>query len=73
MLLWMVFKFMDSVFMYFDNKFYNFRVCFLRLLFFMGEWIVELMEFCNDSIGRLLDKEIFVYCFICEDIIIGEC
>lgn len=69
----MVLKSTDSASTHSDNKPYNFRVRLPRSLPLTGEWTVELTEFCNDSIGRLSDKEIFVYCSICEDTIIGEC
>lgn len=67
MSLQMVLKSTDSASTHSDNKPYNFRVRLPRSL------PVELTEFCNDNIGRLSDKEIFVYCSICEDTIIGEC
>lgn len=73
MLMWMVFKLMDSFFVYYNNRLDDFRVCLFCFLFLMGDWIVELMEFCNMNIKLIFDKEIFVYCFVCDDSFVGEC
>lgn len=67
----MVLKSSDSASTHSDNKPWNFRVRLPRSLPLTGEWTVELTEFCNNNI-RGLPKEIFVYCSICEDTIIGE-
>lgn len=73
MLMWMVFKLMDSFFVYYNNRLDDFRVCLFCFLFLMGDWIVELMEFCNMNIKLIFNKEIFVYCFVCDDSFVGEC
>lgn len=67
----MVLKSSDSASTHSDNKPWDFRVHLPRSLPLTGEWSVELTEFCNDKIGRAT-KEIFVYCSICDDTIIGE-
>lgn len=64
---------MDSFFVYYNNRLDDFRVCLFCFLFLMGDWIVELMEFCNMNIKLIFNKEIFVYCFVCDDSFVGEC
>lgn len=68
----MVLKSSDSKFTHTDNNSWNFRVRLPRSLPLTGEWTVEMTEFCNDDIGNLSNKEIFVYCSICDDTIVGE-
>lgn len=72
MSLQMVLKSSYSASTHSDNKPWNFRVRLPRSLPLTGEWTVELTEFCNNNNIRGLPKEIFVYCSICEDTIIGE-
>lgn len=68
----MVLKSSDSVSTHSSNQPWDFRVRLPRSLPLSGPWTVEMTEFCNDNIGNLSNREIFVYCSICDDTIIGE-
>jgi hypothetical protein len=68
----MVLKSSDSVTTHSSNQPWDFRVRLPRSLPLSGQWTVELTEFCNDNIGKSSNREIFVYCSICDNTIIGE-
>lgn len=36
-----------------------------------GDWTVELTEFRNSKLIKTTDQEIFVYCSVCDDSIVG--
>lgn len=67
----MVLKSTDSSTVHSDNKPQNFRVRLPRPLPLKGDWTVELTEFRNSKLTKTTDQEIFVYCSVCDDSIVG--
>lgn len=67
----MVFKSTDSSTVHSDNKPQDFRVRLPRPLPLKGDWTVELTEFRNSKLTKTTDQEIFVYCSVCDDSIVG--
>lgn len=68
----MVLKSTDSASVHPHNQPWDFRVRLPRTLNLLGEWSVELTEFCTTPLKKSGDKEIFIYCSICDDTIVGE-
>lgn len=64
-------KFTDSSTVHSDNKPQDFRVRLPRPLPMKGDWTVELTEFRNSKLIKTTDQEIFVYCSVCDDSIVG--
>lgn len=67
----MVLKSTDSSTVHSDNKPQDFRVRLPRPLPLKGDWTVELTEFRNSKLTKTTDQEIFVYCSVCDDSIVG--
>ena len=65
----MVLKSTDSQSVNPFNKPWDFRVRLPTPLALVGYWTVELTEFHNQDSTK---KEMFVYCSICDDSIVGE-
>lgn len=66
-----VLKSTDSSAVHPDNNPQNFRVRLPRSLPLTGDWTVELTEFRNTKLAKTTDREIFVYCSVCDDSIVG--
>lgn len=66
----MVFKSKDSSAVHPDNNPQNFRVRLPRSLPLTGDWTVELTECRNTKLAKTTDREIFVYCSVCDDSIV---
>ena len=65
----MVLKSSDTLVVHPDNQPWDFRVRLPAPLPLVGYWTVELTEFYTDNV---IDKEIYVYCGVCDDTIVGE-
>jgi hypothetical protein len=68
----MVLKSTDSLSTYTDNRPSDFRVRLPRTLPLSGDWTIELTEFINTEVRKTSNKEIFLYCSVCDDTIVGE-
>ena len=68
----MVLKSTDSPAVHHNNRPDDFRVRLPRPLPLTGDWTVELTEFCNSNVRSTPDKEIYVYCSVCDDSVVGE-
>ena len=69
----MVLKSTDSKTTHTDNNCWDFRVHLPRHLSLHGLWTVKLTEFCVSGITLAnFQKEIYVYCNLCDDTVIGE-
>lgn len=68
----LVLKSTDSLSVYGDNRACDFRVRLPRHLPLSGDWTIELTEYRNSDVLATSLEEIFVYCSVCDDSIVGE-